>query len=68
MKILNQFTEYIDGIAIYPIISLIIFMSIFSLATIYALSLKKSEVEIMKEMPFDENEIINQDINIKNHG
>jgi len=64
MKILNQFTEYIDGIEIYPIISLIIFMSIFVATTIWALSLKKNDVEKMKEIPFEDNEIVNQDINI----
>ncbi len=64
MKIINQFIEYIDGISIYPIIALVIFLSIFVLTTIWTLSLKKGDVEKMKEIPFNENEITNQDINI----
>jgi hypothetical protein len=55
MRILNQFIESIDGIEIFPIISLFIFMSIFGLTTYWALRLKKSDVKKMKEIPFDDN-------------
>jgi cytochrome c oxidase cbb3-type subunit 4 len=57
MRILNQFIESIDGIEVFPIISLFIFISIFGLTTFWALSLKKGDVEKMKEVPFDDNEI-----------
>ena len=57
MRILNQFIESIDGIEVFPIISLFIFISIFGLTTFWALSLKKGDVEKMKEVPFDDNEM-----------
>ncbi len=57
MRILNQFIESIDGIEVFPIISLFIFISIFGLTTFWALSLKKGDVEKMKEIPFDDNEM-----------
>ncbi len=57
MRIINQFIESIDGIEVFPIISLFIFISIFGLTTFWALSLKKGDVEKMKEVPFDDNEI-----------
>ncbi|MCK5766020.1 MAG: CcoQ/FixQ family Cbb3-type cytochrome c oxidase assembly chaperone [Bacteroidales bacterium] len=53
-RLLNQFIESVDGIEIYLIISLLLFLGIFVLITIWAFSLKKSDVEKMKEIPFDE--------------
>ena len=52
-RLLNQFIESVDGIEIYLIISLILFMGIFVLITIWALSLKKKDVEEMKNLPLD---------------
>ncbi len=63
MRIINQFVDSIYGIEIFPIISLIIFLGVFVLATIWALSLKTKDVEKMKNIPFNENQINNNDIN-----
>lgn len=55
MRILNQFIESIDGIEVFPIISLVLFFGIFTAISIWALKLKKSDVQEMKEIPFDDN-------------
>ena len=51
-RLLNQFVESVNGIEVYLIISLILFMGIFVLLSIWALSLKKSDVEEMKNNGF----------------
>ena len=63
MKLVSHYLESIDGIVIYPIISFLIFVTVFSLITIYTLRLKKSRVKEMKNMPLDDNET---DINLIN--
>lgn len=55
MGILNQFIESTNGIEVLPIISLVFFFGIFTLISIWALRLKKGDVEKMKEIPFDDN-------------
>lgn len=47
--------EGINGVEIYPIISLVIFFIIFVSYLIYALSYSKEQVKIMSELPFKEN-------------
>jgi len=64
MKIVSHYLQSIDGVTIYPIISLLIFLTMFSLLTIWALRIRKEDIQKMSMMPFDENEGINQDINL----
>ena len=66
MKIVSHYLQSIDGVAIYPIISLLIFATMFSLLTIWAIRIRKTDVQKMSMMPFEENEIENQDINLIN--
>jgi len=44
----------IDGIEIFPVISLIIFFSFFVGLGIYAIKADRKKIEELKQMPFDE--------------
>lgn len=66
MKIVSHYLQSIDGVAIYPIISLLIFVTMFSLLCIWALRIRKEDIQKMSSMPFEENELKNQDINLIN--
>ncbi len=55
MKIVINTLEQIDGIEIYPIISLIIFFTVFAVTIYLALTADKSYIDEMKNMPFDNN-------------
>jgi cytochrome c oxidase cbb3-type subunit IV len=43
----------IEGVSIYPMIGLAIFVTIFTLWIIYALRLDKKEVEELENLPLD---------------
>ena len=47
--------EGINGVEIFPIISLVIFFTIFVSYMVYALSYSKEQVKIMSELPFNDN-------------
>ena len=47
--------EGINGVEIFPIISLVIFFTIFVSYVAYAMSYSKEQVKIMSELPFNEN-------------
>ncbi len=47
--------EGINGVEIFPIISLVIFFTIFVSYVVYAMSYSKEQVKIMSELPFNEN-------------
>jgi cytochrome c oxidase cbb3-type subunit IV len=47
--------EGINGVEIFPIISLVIFFTIFVSYIVYAMSYSKEQVKIMSELPFNEN-------------
>lgn len=49
----KHYFELVQNVAIYPIISLIIFFGFFVLMLIYMLRLKKSYVQKMKELPLE---------------
>lgn len=66
MKIVSHYLNNIEGVAIYPIISLTIFITIFVLISIWAMRIRKPEVQKMSNLPFDENEIQNQNIKLQN--
>ncbi len=54
LKYIKNHMQSIEGIEIYPMISLIIFTAFFGIVLWKVLSLKKSEVDILKNTPFDE--------------
>ena len=54
MKIVSHYLQSIDGIAIYPIITLIIFLSMFIAITIWAMKISKGDVKEMSQIPFDD--------------
>lgn len=55
-KFIKQYTETIAGAEIYPIISLLIFFLFFVLLTVYVLSMKKSTVKLLSEIPLDDEQ------------
>jgi hypothetical protein len=59
MKFSNYLTT-IDGVSIYPIISLSLFVVFILLVFLYVLKMGKQEVEHDRNLPFDES------ISIKN--
>ena len=52
MKFINYLGS-IAGIAIYPLISLTIFFTFFTLLIIYAVKLDKQHISDLKNIPFD---------------
>lgn len=52
MKFKNYLTE-IDNVAIFPIISLVIFTSVFLIAAIYALTRDASKMDKNAQIPMD---------------
>jgi hypothetical protein len=49
----KHYFELIDNVAIYPIISLIIFLVFFASLMVWVFSLKRSFIKEMKDMPLD---------------
>lgn len=45
----------IDGVSIYPIISLLIFVIFFSLVIYFAIRMKKSRVNELSALPFEDD-------------
>lgn len=54
LKFVKHNLETIAGVEIYPIISLVIFFTVFMGYTIYALSYKKEKADRMSQLPFQE--------------
>lgn len=53
-----KFAEYlttINGVAIYPIISLVLFVSFFILVTIMIMRMNSKELEHIEKLPLDDN-------------
>ncbi len=53
MKFKNYLND-IDGISIYPLISLVIFMSVFIIAVLYVSFTKKEKFKSMAQIPLDD--------------
>jgi hypothetical protein len=56
MKIVIHYLEQIEGVHIFGIIALVIFLTFFTMMVIHALSLKKKDVEKWARIPIDEIE------------
>ncbi len=56
MKIVMHSLEQISGVAIYPIIALVIFFVFFMLVGYMVVSAPKEYIDEMSHMPLDEND------------
>lgn len=56
MKMASQVMNGIDGIAIYPIISFLIFFVFFTGMTLYVISRRKSEMSKMEHFVLEEKD------------
>lgn len=54
LKYIKNHIDSIDGIEIYPIISLVIFTVFFGVVLWKTISLRKSDISILENTPFDE--------------
>ncbi len=60
MKIVSHYLQQIDGVAIYPIITLVIFLSMFIGISIWALKIRKKDIQGMSQLPFEDGVIREQ--------
>ncbi|MBX3007267.1 MAG: cbb3-type cytochrome c oxidase subunit 3 [Melioribacteraceae bacterium] len=56
----------IEGVSVFPIIALILFVLIFTLAIIWVFRLDKKYIKQMEIIPLDSNNEIQNNIEIKN--
>ncbi|HAO47371.1 MAG TPA: CcoQ/FixQ family Cbb3-type cytochrome c oxidase assembly chaperone [Ferruginibacter sp.] len=63
-KFIKQYAERIQNIDIYPIISLFIFFLFFVLLLVLVKKMKKERVELLSNIPFENDELTNS--NLKN--
>jgi len=53
MKMANYLVT-IDGVALYPVISLVLFVSFFLLVSVWIFRINKSELEHIEKLPLDD--------------
>lgn len=51
LKFVKDHLQTLEGVAIYPLLSLFIFLGFFILLFIWVFSLKKEHIQQLKEMP-----------------
>lgn len=56
LKFIKHHMEGIDGIEIFPIISFLIFFSVFVLMLIYVIKADKNRMNILSHLPLDNNQ------------
>jgi hypothetical protein len=61
-KFVKQYAESIDGINIYPMISLVIFFLFFVVLLYYVKKMDKAKVNEISRIPLDGEETVNQKI------
>ncbi len=66
MKIVMNTLERIQGVEIYPIISLVIFFSFFAIMTFLVFNLDKGYINDMKNMPLEDDDNDTSENNIQN--
>lgn len=57
MKLIKHYFESIDGVEIYPIISMFVFISIFTFAIYWVFKSSKKHMDEMSRMPLDSDEL-----------
>ncbi len=55
MKFIKGYLTSLDGIEIYPIVSLLIFFLFFVGLIVYVIRVDKKEIDIIKNIPLDED-------------
>ena len=63
MKFAKQYLETIEGVELYPIISLLIFFSFFVILFWWVFTAKKEYIQKVSEMPLIEDETDKEDQN-----
>ena len=63
MKIVINQLEQIDGVEIYPIISMLIFFTFFVLVTYLVMKTDKEEIDELSKMPLEGNNDLQNDDN-----
>lgn len=53
MKLANYLST-IDGVGIYPVISLVLFVTFFILTTLWVMRMSSKEIEQIERLPLDE--------------
>lgn len=53
LKFIRQHADKIDGIEIYPLVSLVIFVVFFAAVLVYTKKMTKSSVDEMSRLPLD---------------
>ena len=59
MRFIKHHLESIDGVAIYPIISLVLFFTVFVVMLLIVLRMPKKSIEEKSKMPLEGDENIN---------
>jgi cytochrome c oxidase cbb3-type subunit 4 len=54
LKFIKHHMTTIENIEIYPIISLLLFVSVFTIAAVMAARMKKSEIEVLENTPLED--------------
>ena len=62
LRFITQVFKGMDGVSIYPIISLLIFVIFFVSVMVYVLKMKEMEIDELSQIPFEteESEIQNR--------
>jgi len=61
MRFVKPYLESIDGVSIYPIVSILIFFALFLIIGIWVLRMDKSFIKKMRNIPFADEENNNKD-------
>jgi hypothetical protein len=56
LRFIKHHLTGIDGVSIYPIISLLIFVIFFASVMVVVVRMKKKEVDELSSLPFESNE------------
>ena len=56
LRFITQVFKGMDGVSIYPIISLLIFVIFFITVLLYVLKMKKREIDELSQIPFELDE------------
>ena len=63
---LSEHLSSIDGVSIYPIISLILFFFVFAVTVVWVVKLDKKYINRMENLPLDSNSESENNSEIKN--
>ena len=57
LRFITHNLSTIDGVSIYPILSLLIFVLFFVIMTTYVIRMKKPEINELSQLPFEKDEV-----------